>query len=226
MRYMLLSHIINENAPLYGNTPKPSIVSHSKISNGDSSNTSIISIHNHTGTHIDAPKHFIDDGKSIFEYSFEELVFKHPVVVDCTIGQAQLLMPEHLMQNSSSLKDADCLLLRTGFEKYRKEKIYVTHNPGISPEAILWIRSNYPKVRCIGIDTISVSSYQKREIGRQAHRDAFIKKEGLGDPLLLIEDMKLSEVTEMISYLFVLPMQLESIDSAPCNVLAILKVSE
>ncbi|WP_319508437.1 cyclase family protein [uncultured Methanolobus sp.] len=225
MKYLLLSHAINEDTPLYGDTPGPLIVPHSRISNGASSNTSIISIHNHTGTHIDAPKHFIDRGRSIFEYSFEELIFKNTVILDCTIGEAELLMPENLMQSSFIPKDVECLLLRTGFEQYRNENIYVTHNPGISPETILWLRAHFPRIRCIGVDTISISSFQKREIGRQAHKNAFMEQKGLGAPLLIIEDMKLSEVTRSIKCLVVLPLQLEEIDSAPCNVLAIFEDS-
>jgi len=221
MKYVLLSHMINENTPLYGNTPKPRILAHSRISEGDSSNTAILSIHNHTGTHIDAPKHFVDDGKAISKYILDELVFKDPVIVDCPKEDAVLITPEDLQHASHMLQKSDCLLLRTGFEQFRGEEKYRTHNPGIAPETILWIRREYPDIRCIGIDCISISSFQHRSAGRDAHKAAFVVKDNITCSLLLIEDMKLDVIENgNVRIIIVLPWQIEGIDSAPCTVLA------
>ena len=221
MKYVLLSHTINENTPLYGNTPKTLILAHSRISEGDSSNTAILSIHNHTGTHIDAPKHFVDDGKAISEYALDELVFKNPVIVDCPKDVASLITPEDLQHTSHMLQKSDCLLLRTGFGQFRDEEKYRTYNPGIAPDTILWIRKEYPNIRCIGIDSISISSFQHRTIGREAHKAAFVIETGLGEPLLLIEDMDLDVLSSSeLKYIIVFPWQVNNIDSAPCSVLA------
>ncbi|MCK5342124.1 MAG: cyclase family protein [Candidatus Heimdallarchaeota archaeon] len=223
MKYVLLSHGINENTPLYGNTPKPRILPHSRISEGDSSNTAILSIHNHTGTHIDAPKHFVDDGKAISEYTLDELVFKYPVIVDCPKDGASLITPEDLQHTSHMLQKSDCLLLRTGFGQLRDEERYRTHNPGISPETIRWIRRQYPDIRCIGIDTISISSFQHRVVGREAHKEAFLIQKDMGGPLLLIEDMDLDLISDAITEMRVLPWQVNGLDSAPCHVIAIIE---
>ena len=221
MKYVLLSHTINENTPLYGDTPMPRILAHSRISEGDSSNTAILSIHNHTGTHIDAPKHFIDDGKSISEYTLYELVFKKPVIVDCPKDDASLITPQDLQHASHMLQNSDCLLLRTGFGQFRSEDRYRTHNPGIAPETILWVRRNYPNIKCIGIDSISISSFQHRVAGREAHKMAFVEMNELGKPLLLIEDMKLDMITrDNMFTIIVLPWQVEDLDSVPCNIVA------
>ncbi len=83
MKYILLSYPINEDTPKHKSLPMPGILPHSQISKGDEYNSVIISIHNHTGTHIDAPKHYLDDGKLISEYLLDDLVFKNPVMVDC-----------------------------------------------------------------------------------------------------------------------------------------------
>jgi len=223
MKYVLLSYGINKNTPIYGNTPKPRILAHSRISDGDSSNTAIISIHNHTGTHIDAPKHFIDDGKAISEYTLDELVFKDPLIVDCPKDGASLICPDDLQHASHMLKKSVCLLLRTGFGQFRNEEKYRTHNPGIAPDTILWIRKEYPNIRCIGIDTISISSFQHRTIGRKAHKAAFINQMDMGEPLLLIEDLNLGAISDRIIEMLVLPWQIDTIDSAPCHVIAIIE---
>jgi arylformamidase len=224
MKYVLLSYGINKNTPIYGNTPKPRILAHSRISDGDSSNTAIISIHNHTGTHIDAPKHFIDDGKAISEYTLDELVFKYPVIVNCLKNEASLICPDDLQHASpQKLQKCDCLLLHTGFGQFRGEERYRTHNPGIAPDTILWIRKEYPNIRCIGIDSISISSFQHRSVGREAHIAAFISQKGLGNPLLLIEDLNLDAASYRMIEMLVHPWQIVGLDSVPCHVIAILE---
>lgn len=225
MKYVLLSYTIDENTPLYGDTPAPRIFPHTWISKGDSSNTVILSIHNHTGTHIDAPKHFVDDGKAISEYSLDELMFKNPVIVDCPKDDATLITPEDLQHASHLLLNSDCLLLRTGFGQFRNEGRYRTHNPGIAPDTILWIRRKYPNIRCVGIDSISISSFQHRSTGREAHKSAFIDQRGMGKPLLLIEDLNLGATSDRIIEMLVLPWQIDNVDSAPCHVIAIIENS-
>jgi arylformamidase len=226
MAYVLLSYPINEKTPLYVSLPAFSVSPYSMISKGDTHNTAIISIHNHIGTHIDAPKHFINNGKSIFEYTLDDLIFKNPILVNCLkescLNEDELLiLPDDLKPEAELLQNSDCLLICTGFGQYRNEEKYRTHNPGIAPETILWIRKEYPKIRCIGIDSISISSFQHINKGIDAHIASFSIKEELGSPLLLIEDMNLSTLLNYsLKQVIVLPWQVDGIDSAPCTVLA------
>lgn len=218
----MLSYTINAATPMYGTAPKPVFTSYSQIIKEDTSNTFVISMHNHTGTHIDAPKHFINDGKSISDYTIDELIFKNPIIVDCPRNSAGLITPDDFQHDQ--LQICDCLLLHTGYGQFRNEDKYRTDNPGIAPETILWIRKDYPNIRCIGIDSISISSFQHRNEGREAHKIAFMKSERFGEPLLLIEDIKLDIISgESIEKIFIIPWQIEGIDSAPCNVIAIIK---
>ena len=219
-KYRLLSYPISIATPIYGSNPELKIMPHHSISNGDSSNSAIISVHNHTGTHVDAPKHFIDEGRPISDYSQDELIFKRPLIADCPKGEAALIMPVDLQHISHLFQTIDCLLLHTGFTKFRGEEKYRTHNPGIAPETILWIRKEYPNIRCIGIDSISISSFQHRNSGREAHKLAFVMKKDFGEPLLIIEDMKL-ELIKNLTEVIVIPWQVQDLDSAPCSVLAL-----
>lgn len=219
-RYRLLSYPISSATPIYGSNPGLKIIPHRRIANGDSSNGTVISLHNHTGTHVDAPKHFIDDGRPISDYSPDELIFKRPLIADCPKSGAALVMPADLNYISHLFQSIDCLFLRTGFGKFRREEKYRTHNPGIAPGTIQWIRKEFPNIRCIGIDSISISSFQHRNSGREAHKLAFVKTNGMGEPLLVIEDMKLGRIKNLIEVI-VIPWQVQDLDSAPCSVLAV-----
>lgn len=122
-----------------------------------------------------------------------------------------------------NLNDIDCLFIRTGFEAYRDEQTekYLTQNPGIAPDAVYWIRENFPAIRGLGIDSVSFSNYKNPEPGRKAHVNAFKEDEDLGKPVFLIEDMKLAGTsTEDLKWVMVVPWQIKGIDSAPCTVIA------
>lgn len=221
-KYVLLSYAIEENTPLYGNTPVPTIRSFSCISDGANSNSSIINVHNHTGTHVDAPAHFIDGAKKISEYSFDELILNNILLLECHTEVDDFVPLKKILSSMKISEHIDCLLLKTGFGIYRQEKLYRTNNPGILSDDIIWLRKNFPLIKCIGIDSISISAFQHKDEGRKAHIAAFSSRPDLGKPLLLIEDMNLTYLasTEYIKELFIIGWQINGIDSAPCTVIA------
>jgi kynurenine formamidase len=226
MKTVLLSHFIDNNSPYYLGTTKPSIKPNTQIKKGDDYNTYDLSVGNHCGTHVDAPKHFIETGKEISEYNIEELIFTQPLVLECLKGNDELLSTKDLID--IDLDGYDCLLFRTGFGKYRDKDLnrYLTHNPGISLETIQWIRENYKDIRCLGIDSISISRYGDGENAKKTHLAAFNNNESYGKPLLLIEDMKLDTIPEnsnLLDKMVIVPWNIKGIDSAPCNVIAALK---
>lgn len=224
MRYITLSHTLKENSPVHVALKEPEFIQTSQISDGDGYNSFLLILENHSGTHIDAPGHFLENGRIISDYEPDELIFNNPLVLDISKGENELIEISDMLE--IDLTDVNCLFFRTGFEKYRKNysEKYLTGNPGISPGVVYWIRKNFPDVRCLGIDCISISSYKNPKLGVEAHLNAFRENEELGKPLLLIEDMKLNNIkNEDIKSVIVVPWQIEGIDSAPCNVFAKIK---
>ena len=65
---------ISETVPIYAGDPGVTITAAKSIANGDSANVSQLSFGVHTGTHVDAPNHFIDGAKRIHELDPEKLV--------------------------------------------------------------------------------------------------------------------------------------------------------
>lgn len=220
MKYVKLSHGLKANSPVHVSLKTPEIVQNTSVSGGDGYNSYILTVENHSGTHVDAPNHFLDNGKKISDYKTEELIFKNPLVLDGPKEENELI--ELLDVQDANLNNVDVIFFRTGFERFRELDTvkYLKYNPGISPEVIYWIRKNFPEVRCLGIDCISISSFKHPNLGEKAHINAFKIFDGLGEPLLLIEDMKLSDVeNEILKEVTVIPWQIEGIDSAPCTVI-------
>jgi kynurenine formamidase len=213
--YRLLSYPLNEKTPLYGDAKPLNITNERQIRKGNSCNTCMVSIFNHAGTHIDAPKHFVESGRSLSEYSINDFIFASPCVIECPKKDAELVLPEDLKLTDNK---CDILLVRTGFYRYRGEGRYRTHNPGISPEAAEWLRVKHPHIRAVGLDTISVSSFQNRDAGRKTHQ-IFLKNDGYpGDPMLLIEDLNLSGEIRNLKKVYAIPLFIEGVDSMSSTV--------
>jgi len=217
-KFKILSYMLSNKEKGYGNAGVLSIMPDKQLSKGDSCNTSILHLSSHAGTHIDFPKHFFDSGKGSLDYDIGNLIYTKPLFISCVKKENELILPEDILYYDKRLKRCDILFLRTGFFKLRKSRKYYMNNPGIAPETARLIRQRYPTIRCIGIDTISVSPYKKRELGRETHR-IFLENKS---PVLLIEDMDLSaslRSLQQLQQIIVLPLRIKGIEASPCNVL-------
>ncbi len=216
---ILLSHSLSEETPLYGGEQSISIKSKTSITKGDSANTLTLNFPNHTGTHLDVPRHFFNDGNTLSDYPPEFWIFNKPQLVDIPCDENYLITPNDF--NNSLIANTDLLLIRTGFEQYRFQEKYWKYNPGLSSTFAHWVREEHPNVRAVGIDTISITSYQNRDDGRNAHQ-GFLGKNDNSDPVMLIEDVSLIPITGNINQVIISPLFIENGDGAPCTIFGML----
>ena len=214
---LFLSYNLSNNAPLYGNGTGIQFSPDKEISKGDSCNTMNLSFPNHSGTHIDFPYHFNPEGKAINDYPASYWQFDHVEMIDLSgkVDDCQIIGPEIFSSLENS--DTDLLLIKTGYGASRGTNRYTITPPGLSANLAPFLRKKFLKLRCIGMDLISVSSYSNREEGRKAHH-AFLDPDK-GDPILLIEDMKL-DTDGPFNKVIVAPLLIDKADGAPCTVLA------
>lgn len=209
---IFLSHGISKRTPVYGGSSAVFLKSVKSIENGDSCNTMFWSFPNHIGTHIDAPLHSIRNGKSVFELKPEDLIFnKVRLVTLKDIKAGYMITPEDLR----GIQDCELLLIKTNSEIYRNKAQYWKDSVSLSPSLAGWLKEKCPSLRGLGVDTISISNLNRREIGRQAHK-AF-----LGRGILLIEDMRLCDLYRDPDVVIAVPILVEGADASPCTVLAI-----
>lgn len=213
-----LSYPLTESTPLYGNGKGILLESDQNQGKGDSCNTMKWSFPNHSGTHIDAPKHFDVNGKDISDYPAEFWIFKRIELVDISesLEDCQLIEPDIFPDFCA--ESLELILIKTGYEKFRGRDRYTLSPPGISAKVAPWIRQKYPTVRCIGMDLISVSSFANRSQGREAHK-AFLAD---GNPILLLEDMTFNELPDRFIFdeIIISPLIASTADGSPCTVFA------
>lgn len=213
--YKLLSYPLSIDSPVYGAGDPASIEPVKQIKNGDSCNTYTVRLSNHCGTHIDAPRHFFDNGKPLDQYAIGDLIFEKPYVLERPKTDGDLLSAEDL----KGIPESDLLLVRTGFSIFRGQNKYWNNNPGISEAAARHIREYHPGIRAVGIDTISVTAYQNRDEGKKTHRVLLDPAAYNKRPLLLIEDMDLKGELKGLKKVLAVPLYFRGADSMPCTVI-------
>lgn len=214
--WIFLSHRLSVLTPSYDDGPRLEIAPFKQISKGDSSNSYFLKMLNHLGTHVDAPNHFDPRGRPISSFTAEELVFLKPLLLDVAKKPGELITAEELKSYRGEIAGSDILLIRTGIQKLRNSDpaAFIKKGVCLSVEAAEFLR-NFEKLRALGVDAISISSPLMREIGREAHRRLLV-----GRSFLIIEDMDLDGKPAALKKVFVMPLMVEGVDSAPCTVLA------
>lgn len=215
-RYVFLSHILDADTPSYGAKERFETERISDIGLGAVSSHSKINTSVHIGTHIDFPAHFFENGQCVQAYSADFFVFNKPLLVDIT-PQSKVISKEltDVLEQIPNI-GYDILLVRTGEEGKRGSEVYMLENCGFAPLVADFLRSNFPSVRVMGFDTISISSFTDRMIGREAHK-AFLNPD---KPILLLEDMSFAAIIgdDKLASVVVSPIRATGLDGAPCTV--------
>jgi arylformamidase len=84
----------SEALPVWPGDPKIELRAMTRIANGDDSNSIQIVTPNHCGTHVDPPRHFIDDGPALDQLPIERWV--GPCQVIRIPDSVRQIEPEHL----------------------------------------------------------------------------------------------------------------------------------
>tara|TARA_B100001121_G_C18528545_1_gene544802 strand:- start:211 stop:846 length:636 start_codon:yes stop_codon:yes gene_type:complete len=209
MKIQSLSYYLNNKSPVYGGYPeKINIKSARKISNGDTTNEMTLSFNNHVSTHIDFPKHFSENGKTINDYDASFWVFKNVGFLNCSL--------EDIEKNLNRLdNNIEILILKTDFGAIRGSEQYWKSQPVIPSRLASVFKNKFKKLRAFGFDLISLTSKLDREEGKRAHVEFLIKND-----ILIIEDMSLSRLKKTPKMVVVSPLLIDSADGVPCNILS------
>jgi arylformamidase len=176
----------------------------SSIASGDNSNVSEVTMSCHTGTHVDAPDHFLNNGITVEDLS-----------LDLLVGRAYVLhLPDVDLITASILMDAEIpprtrrLLFKTrNSELWTNGKTeFHTDFVGLSVDAAeLLVDRN---VRLVGIDYLSIAPYK---MGTPVHKIL------LDAGVVVIEGLDLSKVSQGRYTLHCLPLKLGGVDGAPAR---------
>ena len=203
-RLVDVSVLLAPGLATYPGNPEYEITPVKRIADGDSSNNSRLVMGTHTGTHVDAPKHFFDDKPGVDALPLELLVGRARVI---DLPHRGGITEQHLA--GAGLREDIRVLLRTpnsalwnSHEGFHTDYTYVTE------EAARFLVEQGVKV--VGVDYLSVEQFKKS--GAPAHHAL------LGAGVIIIEGLNLSEVEAGQYEMYCLPLRLAGADGAPARV--------
>ncbi|HJV64829.1 MAG TPA: cyclase family protein [Geomonas sp.] len=171
------------------------------IADGDSANVSRITLCTHSGTHIDPPRHFHENGQTADQIPLDLLIGKARVVEitgAMEIGRHEL---ERL-----PVRGVERLLIKTGNSALWKESEFTENFAALTVEGASFLIE--AGVRLVGIDYISIESVSGNG---DVHR--MLLEKGV----IIVEGLNLAEVTPGEYELICLPMKVKDGDGAPAR---------
>lgn len=187
----------------YPGNPPIEISPQQAIAQGGSSNVSSVAFGSHTGTHVDAPKHFFDDGTTVDALPLDVLMGPAMVVSFgdevMAVGEAELRLHE--------LKGHTRVLIATRNSKFIRQREFVRDFTYLAPDGAAYLASL--GVKLVGIDYLSIEQFHSGH--HRTHRTL------LERGIVIVEGLDLS-ATPMGPYeLRVLPLRLAGLDGAPAR---------
>ena len=185
--------------------PPVSIKRVEDIEKGDTANLSVISMGAHSGTHVDAPIHFVKEGKGVDNIPLDTAIGRARVI---EIRDPESIEPEELARHR--IRRGERILFKTENSSHVWQKDeFVEDFVFISDAAADFLVDR--GVRLIGIDYLSVGSFK--------HGGSYVHKTLLNGGIWIIEGLNLSNVTPGNYDLICLPLRIVGGDGAPARVI-------
>lgn len=209
-----MSRIFDVSVPIrtggliYPGNPEILIEAQQAISQGAGANVSKITFGSHTGTHVDAAKHFFDDGQTVDDIPPEKF-----------LGPAILIAfdePDRVSVGADDLKRHPLtgqkrVLIRTRNSQRLDNPAFDPAYVFLAPDGAEYLVSL--GVELVGVDYLSIEQFHSGH--HRTHRTLLEKK------VVIIEGLSLSEPEPGNYELVCLPLKIEGLDGAPARALLI-----
>ncbi len=208
MRIYDISVGVSPDMPVWPGDPPLILEPLKSIADGAHSNVSRLACSVHVGTHIDAPRHFIDGAKGVDKLPLNVLM-----------GRAYVInLPEASVIDAAILESAGIpprtrrVLFKTRNSRYwaMGERQFQKDFVAIDASGAQWLVRK--RVQLVGVDYLSVAPFDH---GIQTHKIL------LGAGTVIVEGLNLSEVSQGRYKLYCLPIKLIGSDGAPARAILV-----
>ena len=205
-----LSHTISPDMPYFPGTEPPVFFKPFTLASHGFAEQRI-TILTHSGTHMDAPAHILEDGATLEQLGLPHFVGR-AVALDLTCMSANVIAVDDLRPFRHLLAAQDFVLLRTGWCEHWGNAAYFRDYPVLSEAAAQWLAGfNF---KGIGVDAISFDAHDSTAL--PIHR-VFLAKN-----IVLIENLVNLEKIPAAEFVFCcLPLKIVDTDGAPVRAIAL-----
>ncbi len=211
MKIIDLTQTIEENMPVFPGTEVPRLNKANTVEEHGFAELKM-TMYTHTGTHIDVPAHMLKKGRPLTSYAAEDFVGR-AVLVDATEAKGEISL-QQLKPYETLIKEADFLILHTGWSRLWGSSEYFEGFPALSEAACDWLLQY--KLKGIGIDAISIDAMETKKFS--IHYKLFNRE------MIVIENLTNLKVIGRDSFLFsCLPLKIKNADGSPVRAIAMVE---
>ena len=217
-RVVDLSHPIEGSMPVFPLDPAPVVLPWARMPS-QPYDSEVLHLSSHTGTHMDAPSHFIQGAGAIDEVSLERCVVPGVLLDLRATGRGGLIDPAALRlaeeRRGSPVAEGDAALLWTGWSRRWRSRDFLTHYPGLSEEGARYLAER--RVAIVGVDSANVDHPEAGHF--PAHRTL------LGAGIPIVENLaRLGAIRSRNFTLVLLPLGIVGATGSPVRAVAVVKV--
>lgn len=204
---------ISNKLPSFPGSPSPQFISWAD-KKSDGYNLELIFFSSHSGTHLDAPYHFVEKGVSIDKIPLSKLI-TNAVICRVKKDPNELITQRDIIDfetRNEMIYPNMAVVFETEWSKNIVKKDYFTKNPGLSAAAARYLLKK--KVSLVGIDSPSI------DIGKDSKFPVhhILLKGGV----LILENLcNLDKIPRSYFKLIVLPLKLRGATGSPVRAVAI-----
>jgi kynurenine formamidase len=189
-------------------------ISSAKTIAADGWNATTLTLYSHSGTHMDAPKHFLPEGASLDQQDLAACCGPARIVNLAPVQPRQLLTISDIESRIGSVNPGDRLLFRTDWHRRVGSPEYRDGLPRISIELAQWLVEK--RVALIGVEPPSVADVNNMveltEVHQTLFRGGVVIVEGLAH---------LDQITQAEVEFIALPLKIVDGDGCPVRAIAI-----
>ena len=212
MKIIDLTLTVSDKIPTFPGSPQPSFIPWENVKE-DGYNLELLFLSTHTGTHMDAPYHFLEKGAKIHEISLKKLVSEAVLIKSKKKGGESItkIDIQKFEKKHGKIAGFSSVIFYTDWQRNLQKKYYFTKNPGLSVSAAKYLASK--KINLVGIDSPSI------DLGKDSKfsvHQIFAKK-----GILIVENLaNLEKIKSSKFHLVVLPLKLKNATGSPVRAIA------
>ncbi len=188
-----LTRELNEHIPIFPGDPEFKIIQINSIKNGNVYNLHEIHLTNHTGTHIDFPRHVLEHGKTSSDFSLSNLMGE-VLVIDCFVNSMQSITKKFIENYQQDILPGDFIFFKNSlFLEIDAAQFLIDLG-----------------VRIVGVDGLSVDDISDSSLD--------VHKLLLGHDVLIVESLDLTSIKAQRWQTSIVPLKINNIDGLPARV--------
>lgn len=222
-----LSTPVFEGMPVWATGPKPHIERMAWAAADGVTGTEIKRMSMHTGTHVDAPAHFIPEGKWINDYPVEKYMGEGVALDLRGIEPGKPITADILAPFADDIEPGDNVFCHTGWSERRGlTPEYLFEFPYLTEDAGEFFCEH--RVNAVGVDTLSVGGFDEEvpnhgpvaETSAEVSHITLLEEDILPIEALNNVEKLLGDTESQRAYFYFAPIHFREVEASPARVTA------